>query len=63
MSLPYNLSTLNFLSDKTSLFLLEYFRNICYNQGNSIPIYSNKTIGRKKEKRLKAYKLATWEKK
>ncbi|CAB4462985.1 unnamed protein product [Rhizophagus irregularis] len=52
----YNLSTLKFLSDKTSLFLLNYFRNIFHNQNNSTPLYNNT---RKKEKKLRGYKLAT----
>lgn len=55
---PYTLPMLNFLSDKTSLFLLEYFCNVFHNQGKSVAVYT-KTNGKKKQKRLKAYQLTT----
>ncbi|CAG8571972.1 316_t:CDS:2, partial [Funneliformis caledonium] len=51
---PYNSSTLDFLSNKTSLFLLKYFCSIFQNQNNSIPLYTDE-----KKKKLKGYKLAT----
>ncbi|CAB5361303.1 unnamed protein product [Rhizophagus irregularis] len=50
----YSSSTLDFLSNKTSLFLLEHFCSIFHNQNNSIPVYSGG-----KKKKLKGYKLAT----
>ncbi|RIB02767.1 hypothetical protein C2G38_2226927 [Gigaspora rosea] len=34
---PYNIKTLDFLSNKTSLFLLQYFQNVFYNRGKSFP--------------------------
>ncbi|RIB05396.1 hypothetical protein C2G38_2219736 [Gigaspora rosea] len=40
---PYNATTLDFLYEKTALFLLQYFQNIFHNRGKSIPILNKKT--------------------
>ncbi|RGB37745.1 hypothetical protein C1646_756485 [Rhizophagus diaphanus] len=53
----YSSSTFDFLSNKTSFFLLKHFCSIFHNQNNSIPIYSGG-----KKKKLKGYKLTTLEK-
>ncbi|RIA99879.1 hypothetical protein C2G38_2256995 [Gigaspora rosea] len=40
---PYNARTLEFLSNKTSLFLIQYFQKIFHNLGRSGPVDDNKT--------------------
>ncbi|RIB23585.1 hypothetical protein C2G38_2032616 [Gigaspora rosea] len=40
---PYNATTLDFLYEKTALFLLQYFQDIFHNRGKSIPILNKKT--------------------
>src|SRR6185312_6732550 len=50
---PYNTKTLDFLSNKTSLFLLQYFQNIFYNCGQSGPKLT------KKKKNPEIYRLVT----
>ncbi len=52
---PYNARTLEFLSNKTSLFLLQYFQNMFYNCGKSGP----KKTSKKKKVQPTIYQLAT----
>ncbi|RHZ87974.1 hypothetical protein Glove_27g73 [Diversispora epigaea] len=40
---PYNIPMLNFLSNKTSIFLLQYFRDLYYNIGKSKPKLNKRT--------------------
>ena len=55
---PYNTKTLDSLSNKTSLFLLQYFQKIFYNLGQSGPKLDNKTA-KKRKKPPEIYRLAT----
>ena len=55
---PYNAKTLEFLFNKASLFLLQYFQNIFYNCGQSEP----KKISKNTKVQPKIYRLATLEK-
>ena len=52
---PYNYPTLEFLSNKTSIFLLQYFHNLYNNLGKSIPKLNKKI----KKQNPKIYILAT----
>ncbi|RIB01282.1 hypothetical protein C2G38_2231332, partial [Gigaspora rosea] len=56
---PYTKKTLNFLYNKTALFLVQHFQSIFYNRGKSIP-KPNKN--NKKKKLPTTYYLATLEK-
>ena len=55
---PYNAKTLEFLSNKTSLFLLQYFQSMFYNCGQSGP----KKTTKNKKMQPKIYQLATLKK-
>ncbi|RHZ89265.1 hypothetical protein Glove_16g74 [Diversispora epigaea] len=54
---PYNSPTLDFLSNKTSIFLLQYFHNLYNNLGKSVPKLNKKI----KKQNPKIYILATLE--
>ncbi|RHZ88621.1 hypothetical protein Glove_21g172 [Diversispora epigaea] len=55
---PYNIPMLDFLSNKTSLFLLQYFHDLYCNLGKSAPKLKNK---RNKKQHPNIYTLATLE--
>ena len=52
---PYNIPTLDFLSNKTSLFLLQYFHDLYHNLGKSAPKLNKKN----KKQKPNIYILAT----
>ncbi|RIB07132.1 hypothetical protein C2G38_2215363 [Gigaspora rosea] len=61
---PYNATTLDFLYEKTALFLLQYFQDVFHNRGKSISILNKKTTENAKKINLQKklpeiYQLAT----